>query len=71
MQHTVPVNANEQILAGFTRETLPPDQQLVHVTIETTDGQSESIDFKINSCYGDIQITIDDSGDVSIFPAVC
>lgn len=70
-RHTIPSDAKDQVIAGFTRETLVPEMQAVDVIVETDGGQADRINFKVDSCHGDILIELDESGDVRLFYSVC
>lgn len=68
-QETHEVGTGENTVAGFTKkEAADPD---VHVIFELPDGQRETIEFLINSCYGYVFAVIDESGDLQTTYSIC
>lgn len=68
--HTVDPRT-ERVVAGFTEQTASSDRRSVRVTVALADGDTASIEFRVDDCHGDVVVFFDDTGDVQLTYSVC
>jgi hypothetical protein len=68
--HTVD-SRTERVVVGFTEPTASSDRQAVRVTVVLVDGDTESIEFRVDDRHGDVLAFFDDTGDAQLTSSVC
>ena len=62
---------SDAVIAGFVRETLPPDERTVRITVETADGATQHVEVSITDCLGNVVVFFDESGDLQLTYSIC